>query len=40
MNIRMLDHLIVSDGGYYSYADEARLRMLCMENKIVIFVLS
>ena len=25
MNIRMLDHLIVSDGGYYSYADEGRL---------------
>lgn len=25
MNIRMLDHLIVSDGAYYSYADEGRL---------------
>lgn len=25
MNIRMLDHLIVSDSGYYSYADEGRL---------------
>ena len=25
MNIRMLDHLIVSDVGYYSYADEGRL---------------
>lgn len=25
MNIRLLDHLIVTDGGYYSYADEGRL---------------
>lgn len=25
MNIRMLDHVIVSDGAYYSYADEGRL---------------
>lgn len=25
MNIRLLDHLIVTDGGYYSYADEDRL---------------
>lgn len=25
MNIRMLDHVIVSDGKYYSYADEGRI---------------
>ncbi|MDY3265951.1 MAG: DNA repair protein RadC [Phocaeicola sp.] len=25
MNIRMLDHLIITDGTYYSYADEGRL---------------
>ena len=25
MNIRMLDHVIVADGAYYSYADEGRL---------------
>lgn len=25
MNIRMLDHVIISDGAYYSYADEGRL---------------
>lgn len=25
MNIRLLDHLIVTDGDYYSYADEGRL---------------
>ena len=25
MNIRLLDHVIVSDGKYYSYADEGRL---------------
>mgnify|MGYP003411931477 FL=1 len=25
MNIRMLDHVIVSDGAYYSYADEGRI---------------
>lgn len=25
MNIRLLDHLIVTDGSYYSYADEGRL---------------
>ncbi len=25
MNIRMLDHVIVTDGAYYSYADEGRI---------------
>lgn len=25
MNIRLLDHLVVADGGYYSYADEGRI---------------
>lgn len=25
MNIRMLDHVIISDGKYYSYADEGRI---------------
>lgn len=25
MNIRMLDHIVLSDGAYYSYADEGRL---------------
>lgn len=25
MNIRLLDHVIVSDGNYYSYGDERRL---------------
>ena len=25
MNIRMIDHLIITDGAYYSYADEGRL---------------
>lgn len=25
MNIRMLDHVIISDGQYYSYADEGRI---------------
>lgn len=25
MNIRMLDHVIVADGGYYSYAEEGKL---------------
>lgn len=25
MNIRMLDHVIVTDGNYYSYADEGRI---------------
>lgn len=25
MNIRLLDHVIVSDGNYYSYGDEGRL---------------
>lgn len=25
MNIRLLDHVIVTDGSYYSYGDEGRL---------------
>lgn len=25
LNVRMIDHLIVTDGGYYSYQDEGRL---------------
>ena len=25
MNIRLLDHVVVSDGDYYSYGDEGRL---------------
>ena len=25
MNIRLLDHLVVTDGDYYSYCDEGRL---------------
>ena len=25
MNIRLLDHLIVTDGAYYSYVDQGRL---------------
>ncbi|MFS3053248.1 JAB domain-containing protein [Parabacteroides distasonis] len=25
MDIRILDHIILSDSGYYSYADEGRL---------------
>ena len=25
MNIRLLDHVIVTDGSYYSYTDEGRL---------------
>ncbi|MBP9637159.1 MAG: hypothetical protein KBD97_02200, partial [Bacteroidaceae bacterium] len=25
MEIRLLDHLVICDGSYYSYADEGRL---------------
>ena len=25
LNIRLLDHVVVSDGDYYSYGDEGRL---------------
>ena len=25
MNIRLLDHLVITDGGYYSYCDEGRI---------------
>jgi len=25
MNIRLLDHLVITDGDYYSYCDEGRL---------------
>jgi DNA repair protein RadC len=25
MNIRMLDHIVITDGEYYSYNDEGRL---------------
>ena len=25
MNIRMVDHVIVTDGSFYSYADEGRI---------------
>ena len=25
MNVRLIDHIIVTDGNYYSYADEGRL---------------